>query len=277
MKKISFILAAVLLVACAKKPQEKALTILHTNDTHSTIMPEDVSHMGGYARRMGLIEKEREADPNLLLLDAGDFTQGTPYFNYYHGRVEIDAMNWMKYDAATLGNHEFDYGVDTLAVVLKDAQFPILCANYDVKGTPLEGLVKPYEIFDRNGMKVGVFGLGSYPNNVIDDDNFAPLKYIDSYEVAQQMADELHTKGCEVVVCLSHLGTHPHSPGEPSDMELVTKTRGIDVVIGGHSHELIADSVAVNLDGKEIPVRQMWRYGAYIGKIMLHLGDKNEK
>lgn len=277
MKKISFILAAVLLVACAKKPQEKALTILHTNDTHSTIMQEDVSHMGGYARRMGLIEKEREADPNLLLLDAGDFTQGTPYFNYYHGRVEIDAMNWMKYDAATLGNHEFDYGVDTLAVVLKDAQFPILCANYDVKGTPLEGLVKPYEIFDRNGMKVGVFGLGSYPNNVIDDDNFAPLKYIDSYEVAQQMADELHTKGCEVVVCLSHLGTHPHSPGEPSDMELVTKTRGIDVVIGGHSHELIADSVAVNLDGKEIPVRQMWRYGAYIGKIMLHLGGKNEK
>lgn len=277
MKKISFILVAVLLVACAKKPQEKALTILHTNDTHSTIMPEDVSHMGGYARRMGLIEKEREADPNLLLLDAGDFTQGTPYFNYYHGRVEIDAMNWMKYDAATLGNHEFDYGVDTLAVVLKDAQFPILCANYDVKGTPLEGLVKPYEIFDRNGMKVGVFGLGSYPNNVIDDDNFAPLKYIDSYEVAQQMADELHTKGCEVVVCLSHLGTHPHSPGEPSDMELVTKTRGIDVVIGGHSHELIADSVAVNLDGKEIPVRQMWRYGAYIGKIMLHLGGKNEK
>ena len=126
MKKISFILVAVLLVACAKKPQEKALTILHTNDTHSTIMPEDVSHMGGYARRMGLIEKEREADPNLLLLDAGDFTQGTPYFNYYHGRVEIDAMNWMKYDAATLGNHEFDYGVDTLAVVLKDAQFPIL-------------------------------------------------------------------------------------------------------------------------------------------------------
>ena len=126
-------------------------------------------------------------------------------------------------------------------------------------------------------MKVGVFGLGSYPNNVIDDDNFAPLKYIDSYEVAQQMADELHTKGCEVVVCLSHLGTHPHSPGEPSDMELVTKTRGIDVVIGGHSHELIADSVAVNLDGKEIPVRQMWRYGAYIGKIMLHLGGKNEK
>lgn len=277
MKKTLFLLMAVLLVACSKAPECRKLTILHTNDTHSQILPEDEKNIGGYARRIGLINKEREDDPNLLLLDAGDFSQGTPYFNYFHGRVEMDAMNWMKYDAATLGNHEFDNGLDTLAAILKLAEFPIVCANYDVTGTPLEGLVKPYVIIERNDIKIGVFGLGCYPYSVIDDDNFKPIQYLEPYAVAQQMADTLRAQGCEVVICLSHQGTNPHDGGEPCDKEMVAQTRGIDLVIGGHTHELVDSLNILNIDGKEVPLRQMKKYGAYLGKVMLHLSDKNEK
>ena len=277
MKKTLFFWMALLLVACAKTPESRQLTILHTNDTHSQILPEDERNIGGYARRSGLIKQEREADPELLLLDAGDFSQGTPYFNYYHGRIEIDAMNRMGYDAGTLGNHEFDNGLDTLAEILKLAKFPIVCANYDVAGTPLEGLVQPYAIFDRNGMKIGVFGLGCYPFSVIDDANFAPIRYLEPYAVAQQMADTLRAQGCEVVICLSHQGTEPHDAGEPCDTEMVAHTRGIDVVIGGHTHQLVTDLKIKNLDGKEIPLCQMAKLGAYLGRIMLYLGDKNEK
>ena len=288
MKKTIFLFAAVLMVACAKNPECRQLTILHTNDTHSQILPEDEKNIGGYARRIGLINQERQADPNLLLLDAGDFSQGTPYFNYYHGRIEVAAMNWMKYDAATLGNHEFDNGLDTLAAILKLADFPIVCANYDFTGTPLEGLIKPYVIFERNNIKIGVFGLGCYPYSVIDDDNFKPIQYLGpdtaaqhkadyDYAIAQQMADTLRAQGCEVVICLSHQGTNPHDDGEPCDKVMVARTRGIDLVIGGHTHELVPDLSIANLDGKQVPLRQMKKCGAYIGKFMLCLSDKNEK
>lgn len=277
MKKTIFLLTAVLFVACAKTPECRQLTILHTNDTHSQILPEDEKNIGGYARRIGVINQEREADPNLLLLDAGDFSQGTPYFNFFHGRIEVAAMNWMKYDAATLGNHEFDNGLDTLAAILRKAQFPIICANYDCTGTPLEDIVKPYIILERNDIKIGIFGMGCYPYSVIDDDNFRPIKYLEPYAVAQRMADTLRAQGCEVVICLSHQGTNPHDGDEPCDKEMVAKTRGIDLVIGGHTHELVTDLSVQNLDGKEVPLRQMKKYGSYLGKVMLCLGDKNEK
>lgn len=277
MKKTIFLLTAVLFVACAKTPECRQLTILHTNDTHSQILPEDEKNIGGYARRIGVINQEREADPNLLLLDAGDFSQGTPYFNFFHGRIEVAAMNWMKYDAATLGNHEFDNGLDTLAAILRGAQFPIICANYDCTGTPLEDIVKPYIILERNDIKIGIFGMGCYPYSVIDDDNFRPIKYLEPYAVAQRMADTLRAQGCEVVICLSHQGTNPHDGDEPCDKEMVAKTRGIDLVIGGHTHELVTDLSVQNLDGKEVPLRQMKKYGSYLGKVMLCLGDKNEK
>lgn len=277
MKKTIFLLTTVLLVACAKTPECRHLTILHTNDTHSQILPEDEKNIGGYARRIGVINQEREADPNLLLLDAGDFSQGTPYFNYFHGRVEIAAMNWMKYDAATLGNHEFDNGIDTLAAILRMAEFPIICANYDFTGTALENIVKPYVILERNDIKIGIFGLGCYPYSVIDDDNFRPIQYLEPYAVAQRMADTLRAQGCEVVICLSHQGTNPHDGDEPCDKEMVSKTRGIDLVIGGHTHELVTDLSVKNLDGKDVPLRQMRKYGSYLGKVMLCLSDKNEK
>ncbi len=266
---IFFGLIALLLVSCTRADH---LVILHTNDTHSQVEPNNKGQ-GGYARRMGLINREREADKNLLLVDAGDFCQGTPYFNFYHGRVEVEAMNAMGYDAATLGNHEFDNGVDTLAVILRDARFPIVCANYDVQGSPLEGLVKPYTIIRRGGLKIGVFGVGCNPQGLISDKNFQPVVYKDPYQTAQQMADTLRAQHCDVVVCLSHMGTCSEMQSE-CDTAMAARTRGIDVIIGGHTHRKYDNLRVANLDGDSIPLCQMGKSGAYLGKIMLSLRDK---
>ena len=262
----------VLLAACT--PDH--LTILHTNDTHSQVEPKS-NGQAGYARRMGLIKEERKADRNLLLVDAGDFSQGTPYFNVYHGRVEIEAMNYMGYDAVALGNHEFDNGLDTLAEVLKLAKFPVVCANYDFTGTALENLVHPYTIVRKGGLKVGIFGLGCQPKGIISDKNFQPAQYLEPYPVAQAMADTLHAQGCDVVVCLSHMGTFGKHPTDVSDSALVAQTHGIDVVVGGHTHRLYENLRVANSLGDSIPVCQMGKSGAYLGKIVLCLGCKSKK
>ena len=275
MRNIHYLLFIILcFAACA--PKADHLTILHTNDTHSQVEPKS-NGQGGYARRMGLIAQERQADANLLLVDAGDFCQGTPYFNFYHGRVEIDAMNLMGYDAATLGNHEFDNGLDTLAAVLETASFPIVCANYDFSGTAMEGKTKPSVIIRKGGLKIGVFGLGCDPKGLIADKNFLPAKYLDPYTSAQAAADKLRAEKCDIVVCLSHLGTYGKAAEDVCDVQLVQNTRGIDAVIGGHTHKLYDNLRVPNLDGDSIPVCQMGKSGAYLGKIVLGLGDKNEK
>lgn len=275
MRNIHYLLFIILcFAACA--PKADHLTILHTNDTHSQVEPK-ANGQGGYARRMGLIAQERQADANLLLVDAGDFCQGTPYFNFYHGRVEIDAMNLMGYDAATLGNHEFDNGLDTLAAVLATAQFPIVCANYDFSGTVMEGKTKPSVIICKGGLKIGVFGLGCDPKGLIADKNFLPAKYLDPYTSAQEAVDKLRAEKCDIVVCLSHLGTYGKATEDVCDVQLVQNTRGIDAVIGGHTHKLYDNLRVPNLDGDSIPVCQMGKSGAYLGKIVLGLGDKNEK
>ena len=275
MRNIHYLLFIILcFAACA--PKADHLTILHTNDTHSQVEPKS-NGQGGYARRMGLIRQERLADKHLLLVDAGDFCQGTPYFNFYHGRVEIDAMNLMGYDAATLGNHEFDNGLDTLAAVLATAQFPIVCANYDFTGTAMEGKTKPSVIIRKGGLKIGVFGLGCDPKGLIADKNFLPAKYLDPYTSAQEAVDKLRAEKCDIVVCLSHLGTYGKAAEDVCDVQLVQNTRGIDAVIGGHTHKLYDNLRVPNLDGDSVPVCQMGKAGAYLGKIVLGLGDKNEK
>ena len=274
MKKFGFLLLAVLLIACGKQSAESVkLTILHTNDTHSRVLPDKTTKRGGYARRMGLINKERALDPDMILLDAGDFSQGTPYFNYFNGRVEIEAMNWMKYDAATLGNHEFDNGLDTLAMILKMADFPIVCANYDFTGTPLEGLTQPYVILERKGVKVGVFGLGCYPYSVIDDENFVGVRYLGpSYDIPQQMADTLRAQGCDVVICLSHLGWETT---EYTDNMLIQNTSGIDLVLGGHSHTYLKTlGYETDKTGKQVPVDHEGKHGVFVGKMLLTLDKK---
>lgn len=271
-KLLPILFSLFIFVGCSEKAT--TLTILHTNDTHSQVEPK-ADGRGGYARRMGLIAREREQDPNLLLLDAGDFSQGTPYFNFFHGRVEIDALNRMGYDAATLGNHEFDNGVDTLAAVLKTAHFPIVCANYDVSGSPLEGIVKPYVITRKGGLKIGIFGLGVQPKGLIADKNFAPLVYNPPYPIAQEVATMLrHEKHCDVVVCLSHLGTYPATEQDYCDVELAANTRDIDVIVGGHTHRVYDNLRIRNLDGVEIPLTQMGKSGANVGKIVLTLQPK---
>ena len=272
-----FALLALLSSVVACSPTDAYITILHTNDTHSQVEPieagkRDGNH-AGYARRMGIIEQERAKTPNVLLVDAGDFSQGTPYFNLYHGRVEVDAMNRMGYDAVTLGNHEFDNGVDTLAAVLKDAKFAVVSANYDVQGTALEGIVKPYVILRRGGMKIGIFGLGVNPQGLVAEKNFAPVKYLEPIPVAQEMSTLLKEQHhCDLVVCISHMGTFAHGD-KPSDTQLAQSTRYIDVIIGGHTHKIVTNHYVENLDGDSVLLAQMGKSGARIGKITLKMGE----
>lgn len=248
------------------------LTILHTNDTHSQIEPLEAgkrdANCGGYARRIGYINQQREADPDLLLFDAGDFSQGTPYFNFYRGRIEIDALNRMGYDAITLGNHEFDNGLDTLAAALKGAQFPIVCANYDVTNSPLESIVKPYTIIRRKNIRIGVFGIGVDPKGLVAERNFSPIKYLDPIESAQQVATLLkHQKHCDLVICLSHQGTNW------GDVDLVKNTKDIDIIIGGHTHKIVTNHYLQNIENDSVFLAQMGKAGARIGKIKVEIAE----
>lgn len=277
-KSVSKFIVVLLTCCCAACTQPKlhTLTILHTNDTHSQVEALEEGKRdefcGGYTRRMGLIAQERKADPNLLVFDAGDFCQGTPYFNFYHGRIEIDAMNRMGYDAVMLGNHEFDNGVDTLAAILQGAQFPVVCANYDVKGSVLEGLVLPYTVIRRQNVRIGVFGIGIDPAGLIAERNFAPLQYLDPIATAQDVTNTLKNKEkCDVIVCLSHQGTHPSAEGKLSDVELAQATRNIDIIIGAHTHKTLTNVYIPNLDGDSVFLAQMGKSGARIGKIQVEI------
>lgn len=279
-KNVSKYIGILLCCCCVACSQSKiqTLTIIHTNDTHSQVEPLEEGKRdalcGGYARRMGLINQERKKDPNLLLFDAGDFSQGTPYFNFYHGRVEIEAMNRMGYDAIMLGNHEFDNGVDTLAVVLKEAKFPIVCANYDVKGSALEGIVKPYTIIRRGNLYVGVFGIGVDPKGLIADRNFYPLQYLDPIITAQEVANTLkNEKKCDIIICLSHQGTHTSTDGKLSDMELAQATKNIDIIIGAHTHKIVENLYIPNIDGDSVLLMQTGKAGARIGKIKVEMQE----
>ncbi len=255
------------------------LVILHTNDTHSQVEPTEkstlkTSDMGGYARRMGEINQIRSQEKNVLLVDAGDFSQGTPYFNFYNGRIEIDAMNRMKYDAGTLGNHEFDNGIDTLSTVLKNATFPVLSSNYDLSKTPLVALVKPYLILVRGGLKIGIIALDVNPKSLIIESNYKGLVYEDPIKKANEVSSMLKKKEkCDVIICLSHLGADT-TKLDVNDFEIAHKTRNIDVIIGGHSHSMITNTTVKNADGKPIVIAQMGKSGLYLGRVELELEKK---
>ena len=261
--------------------QKKQLVILHTNDTHSCIMPLNpnladtaLAGRGGFLRRMALIEDERAKTPGLLLIDSGDFSQGSPYYNFYKGEGEVELMNRMGYDVATIGNHEFDFGLENMARIFRMAKFPIVCANYDFTGTSVEGLVKPYTIIKRNGLKIGLFGLSPQPKGLVDTTKFVGVKYLDPVETARRMAALLKTKKrCDVIICVSHLGWEDE---ELTDQMLVPATRDIDIVLGGHSHTYMKTLQYVkNVDGKDVPVDQNGKHGIWIGRIVLDL-EKGE-
>ena len=259
--------------------QKIKLVILHTNDTHSQVEPTDKSglkteDMGGYARRMGVINQIRGQEKNVLLVDAGDFSQGTPYFNFFNGRVEIDAMNRMKYDAGTLGNHEFDNGIDTLAVILKNLQFPEVSSNYKFDKTPLAGMIKPYTILIKNGLKIGIMGLNVNPKSLIFEKNYKGVEYEDPIEKATEISNLLKMKEkCDVIICLSHLGADT-TKMEVNDFEIAHKTRYIDVIIGGHSHSMITNTTEKNAAGKLIVIAQMGKSGLFLGRVDLEFEKK---
>ena len=277
MKKATVIICFFLCVLGGYAQATKDLYLFHTNDMHSRVepFPEDyqdtlLAGKAGMVRRVTFIKQQRELHPDLLLFDCGDFSQGTPYYNIYRGEVEVRLMNEMCYDAGTIGNHEFDFGLENMARLFRLADFPIVCANYDVTGTVLEGLVKEYVVLRRKGMKIGVFGLGTQLEGLVAKESYGGVKFEDPVSEAQRIADLLRTEEkCDVVICLSHLGWQ----GELySDIELIENTRGIDVVLGGHSHSYFEAPVYYkNLDGVEIPLQQMGKHAAFVGKMVLTL------
>lgn len=262
---------------------QKQLEILHTNDTHSCVMPINanladtaLADRGGYLRRVVMVKEERKAHPDLLLFDSGDFSQGSPYYSLFKGDVEVGLMNEMKYDAATIGNHEFDFGIDNMVRIFKMAKFPIVCANYDFTGTPLAGLVKPWTIIKRDGLKIGVFGLCPELDGLVTATNYGPIKYLDPIAKGKEVAEFLKKKKkCDVVICLSHLGWDIDGV---DDTEMIPGTRYIDVVLGGHSHTYFKDLKYVkDLDGKPVPVDQNGKSAIWVGKLMLYLDKTYSK
>lgn len=257
------------------EPAAKKITILHTNDVHSHIDPFPVSdpkypNMGGAARRATLIESIRRENPNVLLLDAGDIFQGTPYFNYYGGELEFKLMSMMKYDLATLGNHDFDNGLEGFLAQLPHASFEFVSANYDFKNTILDGMIKPYKIFIKDGIKIGIFGLGIELKGLVDPANYKETVYNDPLKVAQDMARTLrHTEKCDLVICLSHLGfMYNNEPTKVNDLMLARNTKDIDLIIGGHTHTFLNKPyIEKNIEGKEVLVNQVGCYGLNLGQI----------
>ena len=259
----------------------KQLVILQTSDTHSRIEPiaahaaDRYAGMGGTVRRSTLIKEAREVNPGLLLFDCGDISQGTPYYNLFQGEVEVKMMNLMGYDAMTIGNHEFDFGLENMARLFRMANFPVVCANYDVTGTVLEGLVKPYITLDRNGLKIGVFGLSPKMEGLVQADKCEGVVYNDPIEVAQKTVDVLkNQENCDVIICLSHLGYQLKDA--PFDEELAQKTNHIDAILGGHTHTFMKEpAIYLNKDGKNVPVLHTGKSGIYVGMLKLTLA-KNE-
>ena len=250
------------------------LTVLHTNDVHSRLDPFPMDGgvnqgLGGVAARAGIIEKIRREEEHVLLFDAGDIFQGTPYFNLYKGEPEIKAMSLMKYDATAIGNHDFDAGLDNLATQLtNNATFPMLVANYDFSGTPMEYKYQPYKIFKKSKIKAGVFGVGIEMAGLVSETLSGNTKYLDPVSKANEVANTLKKeKNCDFVICLSHLG-NAYSDNKVSDKRLATETENVDLIIGGHTHTFLqAPIVYKNKKGEDVLVNQVGWAGINLGRL----------
>ena len=280
MKHVIFIIAILLASVSADAKGSKKVTVLHTSDTHSCILPQNpnladknIAGRGGFLRRVAMLKQERQENPDLLLFDCGDFSQGSSYYTMFEGDVEVGLMNQMHYDAVTIGNHEFDFGLDNMVRLFKMANFPVICSNYDFSGTELENIVKPYLVLKRKGVKIGVFALCPALEGLVSKKNYGSLKFLDPIEVTQKMVDELRNeKKCDVIICLSHLGWEIE---EYPDNKLIQNTTGIDLVLGGHSHTYLTElGYETDKAGRQVPVDHEGKHGAYVGKLILTIDKK---
>ena len=259
----------------------KKITILHTNDTHSHIdpFPDDDPknpNQGGAARRAIIVEKIRSEEENVLLLDAGDIFQGTPYFNYYGGELEFKIMSMLEYDLATLGNHDFDNGIDGFYSQLPHAKFDFVSANYDFKNTVLDGIVKPYKVFKKAGLKIGVFGLGVELDGLVDKKLYKETVYNNPIDVTKDIVRQLkEIEKCDLVICLSHLGfKYKNEPEKVCDILLAQQTKDIDLIIGGHTHTFLDKPVVEkNSKGKDVLINQVGCYGINLGRIDFYFSN----
>jgi 5'-nucleotidase len=253
--------------------RKSKLVILHTNDTHSHIEPFPANHskfpgMGGAAKRHSLIQKIRNEEEHVLLLDSGDIFQGTPYFNTFHGELEMKLMSTMGYDAATMGNHDFDIGLDGFLNAKRFANFPFLCANYDFSETILNEQTQPYKIFKKAGIKIGVFGIGVELKGLVPDEKYGSVKYLDPLEIANKISSELVHKGCDLIICLSHLGYEYTNSTKVSDRVLASKTEHIHLILGGHTHTFLdKPTIEKNSIGNPVVINQVGWAGVNLGRI----------
>ena len=253
--------------------RKKRLVILHTNDTHSTIEPFPIKHskfpnMGGVSKRHTILQKIRSEEEHVLLLDAGDIFQGTPYFNTFNGELEMKLMSLLQYDAATMGNHDFDIGLEGFLNAQQFANFPFLCANYDFSETILSGKTKAYHIFHKAGIKIGVFGVGVALKGLVSEDKYGKTRYLDPISTANKIASELKSKGCDLVICLSHLGFEYENKSINSDRKLAAETQNIDIILGGHTHTFFDKPLVLkNSKNKDVLINQVGWGGVYLGRI----------
>ncbi|AFL86352.1 5'-nucleotidase/2',3'-cyclic phosphodiesterase-like hydrolase [Belliella baltica DSM 15883] len=261
--------------------QSKRLTILHTNDMHSRIepFPNDGgrnANRGGMTKLASLIKKIRSEEENVLLLDSGDFFQGTPYFNLYGGELELKLMSQMGYDASTLGNHEFDNGLEGIKNQLEHANFSILSSNYDFQDTILNNTFKPYKIFKKDGIKVGIFALGIELKGLVGMKNYGNTKYLDPIATSEEMVQELKNKKCDLIICLSHLG-YSYRSGKIDDLKLANQVSGIDLILGGHTHTFLDEPTIIkNPEGHTTMVNQVGTAALRLGKIDFEFSKDNQ-
>lgn len=268
-------LAAGFFTGLEEKEDFKKITILHTNDTHSHIEPISGGRddgRGGVARRAALIKKVRAENPNTVLLDCGDIFQGTPYFNFYGGELEIKLMSMMGYDAATIGNHDFDAGIEGLYKQLPNANFDFVISNYDFSNTIMDGQTKPYKVMIKDGVRIGMFGLGIKLEGLVAPKMFKETQYQDPLMVAQDMVIALREKeNCDIVICMSHLG-YKYDGSKISDISLAQQTSGIDLIIGGHTHTFLDQpDLVTNSIGQTVMVNQVGCYGINVGRIDFYM------
>ena len=263
---------------------KKHITILHTNDVHSHVdaFPNDHADfpgLGGLARRAGLVDSIRKENPHTFLFDAGDIFQGTPYFNFYGGELEFKLMSMLNYDATTIGNHDFDNGIDGLLAQMPYAKFNFISANYDFTNTVLDGLTEPYKIYEKDGIKVGVYGLGIQLAGLVTKQLYKETVFLDPYELATDMETKLkEEEKCDLVICLSHLGYEYNSVQKPDDLKLAKRTKFTDLIIGGHTHTFLdKPTVVTNAAEREILVNQVGCFGVNLGRIDFYFDNKNTK